>query len=411
MNAKAIFRVSRGLVWTAIVTLAMGVTFAIFASRRTSAAPASRVTAPKFEVDPSWPHIPNGWTLGQVSSAAADAAGNIWIFHRPRTVKPGVKTGPPVMEFDAAGNYVRGWGGESGEGFTWPSTEHGITVDFKGNVWISGNGDDDQVLKFTEDGKFLMQIGRAAKKKSNADTTSLWRPADVYVYPKTNEIFVADGYGNKRVIVFDADTGAYKRMWGAFGNVPLDDPPRGPALTGEAARAAAAEEEEKRTLATEFDPKDPGPQQFVPPVHGVKVSNDGLVYVADRGGKRVQVFTTEGKYMAQAWVDRWCLVAGGGCGNGNTAASVAFSADPQQRFLYVASRSPARIWVFDRKTLRPLYSFGRPGIAPGEFDVLHHMTTDNKGNLYSSEVEDGRRIQKFVFRGLMNISATDNLAQ
>ena len=134
------------------------------------------------------------------------------------------------MEFDAAGNYVRGWGGESGEGFTWPSTEHGITVDFKGNVWISGNGDDDQVLKFTEDGKFLMQIGRAAKKKSNADTTSLWRPADVFVYPKTNEIFVADGYGNKRVIVFDADTGAYKRMWGAFGNVPLDDPPRGPAL-------------------------------------------------------------------------------------------------------------------------------------------------------------------------------------
>jgi hypothetical protein len=274
-------------------------------------------------------------------------------------------------------------------------------VDYKGNVWISGNGNDDQILKFTKDGKFLMQIGHAAQKKTNADTTSLWKPADVFVYPKTNEIFVADGYGNKRVIVFDADTGAYKRMWGAFGNTPMDDPPRPPALTGEAAKAAAEEEEATRTLATGFDPKDPGPSQFVPPVHGVKVSNDGLVYVADRGGKRVQIFTTDGKYITQVWIDRWCLVVGGGCNNGNTAASVAFSADPGQRFLYVASRSPARIWVFDRKTLQPLDSFGRPGIAPGEFDVLHHMTTDSKGNLYSSEVEDGRRVQKFVYKGLV----------
>ena len=286
----------------------------IAGSRRTSAAPplpATKVEVPKFVVDPSWPHIPNGWTLGQVSSAAADADGNIWIIHRSRTVKPGVKTGPPVMEFDAAGNYIQGWGGKSGDGYTWPSTEHGITVDYKGYVWISGNGNDDQILKFTKDGKFLMQIGHAAQKKTNADTTSLWKPADVFVYPKTNEIFVADGYGNKRVIVFDADTGAYKRMWGAFGNTPMDDPPRPPALTGEAAKAAAEEEEATRTLATGFDPKDPGPSQFVPPVHGVKVSNDGLVYVADRGGKRVQVFTTDGKYITQVWIDRWCLVAGG----------------------------------------------------------------------------------------------------
>jgi hypothetical protein len=308
------------------------------------------------------------------------------------------------MEFDQAGNYIQGWGGQSGNDYTWPSTEHGITVDYKGNVWISGNGNDDQILKFTKDGKFLMQIGHAAQKKTNADTTSLWRPADVFVYPKTNEIFVADGYGNKRVIVFDADTGRYKRMWGAFGNTPMDDPPSPLALTGEAARAAAAGEEAKRTLATGFDPKDPGPSQFVPPVHGIKVANDGLVYVADRGGKRVQVFTTDGKYVTQVWIDRWCLVAGGGCNNGNTAASVAFSADSGQRFLYVASRSPARIWVFDRKTLQALDSFGRPGIAPGEFDVLHHMTTDNKGNLYTSEVEDGRRVQKFVFKGLVSMS-------
>ena len=209
------------------IVLAVVVAFTIAGSRRASAAPplpAANVEVPKFVVDPSWPHIPNGWTLGQVSSAAADADGNIWIIHRSRTVKPGVKTGPPVMEFDPAGNYIQGWGGQSGDGYTWPSTEHGITVDYKGNVWISGNGNDDQILKFTKDGKFLMQIGHAAQKKTNADTTSLWKPADVFVYPKTNEIFVADGYGNKRVIVFDADTGAYKRMWGAFGNTPMDDP-------------------------------------------------------------------------------------------------------------------------------------------------------------------------------------------
>jgi NHL repeat len=399
MNVKRNLCASAGIVLVAVVA------FVIAGSRHASAAPPrpASVEVPKFAVDPSWPHIPNGWTLGQVSSVACDSDGNIWVFHRPRTVKPGVKTGPPVMEFDQAGNYIQGWGGQSGDGYTWPSIEHGITVDYKGNVWISGNGNDDQILKFTKDGKFIMQIGHPAQKKTNADTTSLWKPADVYVYPKTNEIFVADGYGNKRVIVFDADTGAYKRMWGAFGNTPTDDPPRPPALTGEAAKAAAAEEEAKRTLATGFDPKDPGPSQFVPPVHGVKVSNDGLVYVADRGGKRVQVFTVDGKYITQVWVDRWCLVVGGGCNNGNTAASVAFSPDPGQRFLYVASRSPARIWVFDRKTLQPLDSFGRPGIAPGEFDTLHHMTTDNKGNLYSSEVEDGRRVQKFVFKGLVSM--------
>ena len=396
----------RNLWLSAAILLAAVGALVVAGSHWASAAAArpSKVEVPKFIVDPSWPRIPNGWTLGQVSSAASDADGNIWILHRPRTVKPGVKTGPPVMEFDPTGNYIQGWGGESGDGFDWPSTEHGITVDYKGNVWISGNGNDDQILKFTKGGKFIMQIGRAARKKTNADTTSLWRPADVFVYPKTNEIFVADGYGNKRVIVFDAETGKYQRMWGAFGNTPMDDPPSPPVLTGEAARTAAAEEEAKRTLATGFDPKDPGPSQFVPPVHGIKVANDGLVYVADRGGKRVQVFTTDGKYVRQVWIDRWCLVAGGGCNNGNTAASVAFSPDPGQRFLYVASRSPARIWVFDRKTLQALDSFGRPGIAPGEFDVLHHMTTDNKGNLYTSEVEDGRRVQKFVFKGLVLMS-------
>lgn len=352
---------------------------------------------PQFEVDPTWLKVPEGWVLGQVSSTASDENDHIWVLHRPRSVRGGAQTGPPVMEFDADGRYLRGWGGTS-EGYDWPESEHGIFVDYRGYVWIGGQGDDDQILKFTKDGELVLQIGRPGQPKTNRDTRNLWRPSDVFVYPPTNELFVSDGYGNKRIIVFDADTGAYRRMWGAFGNEPLDDPaPASGAVPTGAAQGAS------RTLATEFDRNDPGPPQFST-LHGVKVSNDGLVYAADRGGKRVQVFTVDGRYLAQAWIDRWCLAAGQGCGNGETAASVAFSADPEQRFLYVASRSPARIWVLERRSLEALDSFGRPGIAPGEFNVLHHMTTDSRGNLYTSEVQDGRRVQKFVFKGVQGES-------
>jgi hypothetical protein len=361
---------------------------------------ASTREIPKFEVEPSWPKIPNRWVLGQLSSTAADEHDNIWILQRARTVKPGQKTGPAVMEFDQEGNYIRGWGGP-GAGYDWPQSEHSIYVDYKGYVWIGGEGNDDQILKFTKDGKFVMQIGHGGHEKTNADTENFWKPQDTFVYAKTNELFVADGYGNRRIIVFDADTGKYKRMWGAFGNVPKDIPDEpDPPLVATAQQYA----DPNRTIATGFDPKDPGPSQFIA-LHGLKVSNDGLVYAADRGGKRVQVFTIEGKYIAQAWIDRWCLAIGMGCGNGQTTSSVAFSADPAQRFLYVASRSAARIWVYDRKTLEPLDSFGRPGIEPGEFDVLHHITTDSKGNLYASESEDGRRVQKFVFKGTISVSS------
>jgi hypothetical protein len=358
------------------------------------AKPTPAREVPKFEVDSSWPKIPNGWVLGQVASAASDKQDNIWILHRSRVVRPGQKTGPPVMEFDSAGNYIQGWGGPAA-GYDWPASEHGIYVDYKGYVWIGGNGNDDQILKFTNSGKFVMQIGHGGNRKSNQDTNDFWEPADVFVYPKTNELFVADGYGNKRVIVFDADTGAYKRMWGAFGNPPVDDPV--PTTSG--SNKPIDPKDLNRIPAKAVGPTDPGLPQF-DLVHGVKVSNDGLVYVSDRGGERVQVFTIDGKFVTQAFVDRWCEAPH--CGNGQTVASTAFSPDPAQRFLYIASRSPARIWVYDRKTLQPLDSFGRPGVAPGEFYVLHHMTTDSKGNLYTSEVEDGRRIQKFVFKGIVS---------
>jgi DNA-binding beta-propeller fold protein YncE len=289
-----------------------------------------------------------------------------------------------VLEFDQNGNFIQGWGGP-GAGYDWPETEHGIYVDPKGYVWIGGNGKTDHhLVKFTKAGKFVMQIGRKGASKGNSDRENVNMAADTFVHTPTNELIVADGYGNRRIIVFDADTGAFKRMWGAFGNPPSDTVPPKPKVP-EASRIPAKEV------------TGPGPDHFDNPVHAARVSNDGLVYVSDRGGKRVQVFTLDGKYVNQVFVDRWCEAPH--CGNGQTVASTAFSHDPEQRFLYVASRSPARIWVLDRKTLEPLDSFGRPGVAPGEFYVLHHMNVDSKGNLYVTEVQDGKRAQKFVFKG------------
>jgi len=341
-----------------------------------SATPANQF--PRFRVDPAWPKIPNNWQLGQVSSVSVDSQDHVWVLQRPSTVtaqeKP--RAAPPLLEFDSAGTFIQAWGGP-GQGYEWPTSEHGVFVDAKGFVWIGGNGTGDhQILKFTKAGRFVMQIGRAGQSKGNADTQNLNQPADTFFYGPTNELIVADGYGNRRVIVFDADTGRFKRMWGAFGNVPTDDAPN-PALP---------------------DADEKGAPQFVQPVHAARVSNDGLVYVSDRGGKRVQVFTIDGKYVNQVFIDRYCEVPH--CGNGQTVASTAFSHDPEQRFLYVASRSPARVWVLDRKTLEPLDSFGRNGVAPGEFYVMHHMNVDAKGNLYVTEVQDGKRIQKFVFKGL-----------
>jgi DNA-binding beta-propeller fold protein YncE len=345
---------------------------------------------PHFEVDPSWPTLPSKWVWGQVSSVSIDSQGHAWILQRPSTVRNDQKdkAAPPVLEFDEAGNFIQGWGGP-GQGYDWPETEHGIYADPKGFIWLGGNGKTDHhLLKLTRDGKFVMQIGHKGQSKGNRDTENVNQAADTFVYTPTNELFVADGYGNRRVIVFDADTGAFKRTWGAFGNEPLDDVPAAPKVA-----------EGDRIPAKELS--GPGPSQFVQPVHAVRVSNDGLVYVSDRGGKRVQVFTLDGKFVTQRFIDRYCEAPH--CGNGQTVASTAFSRDPEQQFLYVASRSPARVWILDRKTLEPLDSFGRNGVAPGEFYVMHHMNVDAKGNLYVTEVQDGKRIQKFVFKGMVPV--------
>ena len=371
------------------VAAALLIPAVMWVSHHADAAQAQVRMVPKFEPDPSWPKLPAKWVFGQVSSVSIDENGHAWILQRPSTVRADqVAKGmaaPPVLEFDENGNFLRGWGGP-GAGYDWPETEHGIYADPRGFIWIGGNGaSDNHLMKFTKDGKFVMQIGKKGASKGNNDTENVKQAADIFYYAKTNELFVADGYGNRRVIVFDGDTGKFKRMWGAFGNKPLDDVPEPKKVP-----------EDQRIPAKELT--DRGPEQFVQPVHAVRISNDGLVYVSDRGGKRVQVFRLDGTYVGQVFIGRDCKAPE--CGNGSTAASTAFSTDAAQRFLYVGNRSQAKVMVFERQGLTLLGTFGEWGSAPGQFGTLHHMAADSKGNLYVTEVTplrpENRRVQKFV---------------
>ncbi len=350
-----------------------------------AAAQAQKPSAPRvptFEVDPFWPKpLPNNYILGQVGGVFVDPQDHVWIVSRPKTLKkdqigaslnpPAAECcvpAPPVIEFDAAGNFMQGWGGP-GSGYEWPDNEHSVFVDYKGNVWIGGNtaGKDAQILKFTNKGEFLLQIGHAGKSQGSNDKENLNRPAEIYVYQKTNEVFVADGYGNRRVIVFDADTGAYKRSWGAYGNPPDDSAPRERTYDG------------------------PGPAQFNV-VHGVRISNDNLVYVSDRSNNRIQVFTPDGKFVKEAFVARATLDSRG------TAFQVVFSPDKEQRFIYVPDGSNDRVRILDRETLHVIGSFGRNGPYAGQWDWLHSIGVDSRGNLYTGESR-GNRVQKFEFKG------------
>jgi DNA-binding beta-propeller fold protein YncE len=372
-----------------------------------SSTTAKRV--PVFEVDPAWPKLPNNWVVGHVASVAVDRRDHVFMLHRPNTIPEDRRShaAPPVLEFDASGKFVNAWGGP-GNGYDWPDSEHGIAVDYKDRVWIGGsapiapslrNLDDDMLLTFDNKGKFLLQIGGRTASTGNADTKTVHQSADVFVWPNTNEAFVADGYGNRRVIVFDADTGAFKRMWGAFGNAPIDVPPAvrgGGAGSGGSAGGG-------RGAAPALDTDGPGSQQFGGPVHAVKVSNDGLVYVADRPNRRVQVFTPEGKYVTQTFINR-------SGPSPQSAAGLAFSPDAQQQFLYVADYGNSHIAVLDRKSLQLLYQFGQRSEKPGDFQGLHHLAIDSKGNLYTGEVAPGARAQRFVFKGLSDALPPNGIA-
>ena len=391
---KAVIRY--GVTALALAALFVGTRGFLETVRGQAPAPASTLVAPSFKVDPNWPKVPNGWIFGQASNVAVDFSNDhVWLLQRPDSRGCGgltnemrSKAAPPVLEFDNEGNFVQGWGGQAMVGLTggipydWPWCEHGIHVDYKGFVWVAGRGDaspgsDNSLLKFTKAGKFVLQIGYRSQSKGNKDPENMNSPADMWVHPKSNEVFVADGYGNRRLIVYDADSGKYKRMWGAFGNVPTD-PAAG----------------EKDPPDTEEAYAGLGPQQFVRPVHGITVSKDDLVYLSDRGGKRVQIFTLDGKYVNQIWVDRDCHAPA--CSNGNTAVNSPLSPDPEQKFMHAGARSTGRVWTFDRKTGQPLGFFGSFGKDPGQFDTLHGMAIDGKGNLFSAEVRTPGRFQKFV---------------
>ena len=288
--------------------------------------------APRFEVDPTFPKpLPNGWYQGQSIGLWVDAQDHVWIVHRPDVLdavegaadqKTGecCKTAPPVLEFDQQGNLLRHWGGQDGPGYEWPASNHGLNIDNKGNVWIGGNGaPDGHILEFTQDGKFVKQVGKKGVTRDSLATDHFFQVAKAFFYAPANEVFVADGYGNRRVAVIDAESGKMKRFWGAYGNRPDD-------------AAAAAQ--------GAYDPAVTY-QQFRGPVHCADVSVDGLVYVCDRTSNRLQIFKTDGTFVREIYTQRDSR------GDGSVW-DVAFSRDPQQRYLYVADGRNQKLRIFDR---------------------------------------------------------------
>ena len=356
--------------------------------------------APAFEPDPAFPRLPDNWVLGNVAGITVDRHDNVWLIHRPRTVAADKTAAPPVIEFGATGKYLQSWGGD-GAGFDWPDSEHNIFVDHKDNVWISGSSpggqskttrSDDMLIKFDNKGKFLLQVGGRSVSLGSKDPKSVNKPGDLFVSAKTNEVYASDGYGNRRVVVFDADTGAFKRMWGAFGKPPEDDPDSGGrGASGGPAGVAAGRGRGAAPVA--LDTEGDGSPKFASAVHGIVVSNDKIVYVADRNNRRVQTFTPQGKYLGQMFVNR----AGP---SPDSVSGFALSPDKNQEFLYVADFGNSHVVVVDRRKLKILYQFGSRGAAAGDFQGLHHVAADSKGNLYSAEVAPGARVQRFVFKGL-----------
>jgi DNA-binding beta-propeller fold protein YncE len=343
---------------------------------------AAAQAVPVFKVDPAWPlDMPDKWILGAVTGVVVDAKQHVWVTHLPETLteeetsvqqKPPIGTccvaAPPVVEFDAQGNVVQGWGqGSMDDTSGWPRNPHGIFVDHNDFVWI-GTFMHHRVMKFTRDGKLLMTIGQYDKNGGSNDTTLLGGPAGIWVDPKTNEVYIADGYRNRRVIVFDGATGTYLRHWGAYGERP-DDSER-------------------------FDPKTmisgALPKQFST-VHGLTGSKDGKIYVADRRGNRIQVFDHQGKFLAEKVIAPATLSSG-------SAFVIVLSPDAQEEWLYLADGTNHKVWILRRSDLEIVGDFGRGGRQVGQMLRPHGMSIDAQGNLYVGEASTGRRVQKFALQ-------------
>ncbi len=363
---------------------------------------ATAALAPTFQVDPFWPKpLPGRWIVGAVVGVAVDSRDHVWITHRPATLQPnetrsGWHAAPPVIEFDANGAFVQAWGGP-GPGYEWPDLEHGIYVDARDRVWIGGGGEKDaQILAFTRDGKFLRQIGRKGQSGGSNDVQNLGAAASMIVDEVANELYVADGYVNHRVIVFDADTGAYKRHWGAYGKKPDDSyfQRRGERLPGPFSGAVQHEDR-----PSQYDPADPAPPQFRI-VHAVRISRDGLVYVCDRTNDRLQVFRKDGTFVREVFIARQTLGSG-------SVWDVGFSPDPAQAFLIVPDGTNQRVWVLRRDTLEVVSMFGAAGHWAGQFYGAHNLAVDSTGSLYITETYEGKRVQKFVYKGLAPVTKAE----
>ncbi len=335
--------------------------------------------APAPRVDPLWPKpLGNHWIMGSVTGVAVDAQDHIWVTQRGidslqnnekgPTLTPWASqccfAAPQVLEFDRSGALMNHWGGP-GAGYDWPQNPSGLTVDSQGSIWIAGAGldpapagrrgradapppppADAQVLKFSATGQFQMQIGKPGQ--TSGSDAALDRPAGVAVDLTANDVYVADGDGaHHRVAVFDAKTGAYKRQITANGSTPFGD------------------------------------------VTCVHISKDGMLYVCDRTNNRVQVFQKNGTFVKQGVVSTTTKGAG-------AAWDVAFSNDPQQRFLYVADGQDKTVLVLQRDTLAKVGNFGDGGRLPGRFYAVGSVAVDSQGNIYTGENLEGKRVQKWM---------------
>jgi hypothetical protein len=417
---------------TILVNAGLGIGCAAMVAAQTQA-----VQAPKFQVDPLWPKpLPNHWLLGSAVGVAVDSRDHIFVVNHAgnfnaRTEISAATTpptgecclpAPPILEFDADGNLVASFGGP-GQGFRWPTTVHGIAIDNANNLWVGGvGGSDTQILKFGRDGRFLAQVGQAVAAPAadagrggagrgagaadtayqgvapapagrggrggrggpppvpvlppnNASMDAFGGVASISFDPAANEAYVADGSRNRRVAVVDMRTGAIKRTWGAYGNRPDD-----------AAQAA-------------YSPDAPPSKQFGV-VRCAELANDGLVYVCDRSNNRIQVFRKNGSFVKEKIIAPRTLGAG-------SVWDVAFSRDPQQRFLYVADGQNMKVHILDRQSLEVLTSFGDGGRGPGQFYAVSSIATDSKGNIYTTEDLQGKRVQKFLYKGLAPVTSKD----
>lgn len=331
--------------------------------------------APQYRVDPAWPKpLPNHWIMGAVCGVAVDRHQNIWIVHRP------LEHIPPVLEFSPDGSLLTAWGGP-GSGYDWPELVHGIYIDLNDNVWVGGAGDkDNQILKFTAQGKFLLQIGHPGQSHGSNDTANLGGPAGIVVDDAANEVYVADGYINHRVIVFDATTGAYKRHWGAYGKRPDDS-----YYTKLGIDPGVHSSNINRMV-----PSPTPPPQF-DLVHSLRMSKDGLVYVCDRTNNRLQVFRKDGTFVREAFIANDVRASG-------STSDIGFSPDPGQRFVIVLDSTKDCVYVLDRSSLKILSTFGKSGTQPGQFHTVHNMAVNAQGDLFIGDV-GGARVQKFVLTG------------